>query len=54
MNDDWYDVDEDYRQELAAEALWERRHQARLRRHPDCRDPYHPGCAACCDEEDDA
>ena len=25
----------------------------RLRRHPDCRDPDHPGCDACRDEDDE-
>ena len=32
---------------------WQRRQQARLQRNPDCRDPDHPGCAACEDEKCD-
>lgn len=44
FNDDGPDYDlEDERQE----ALFERRYQARLSRHPDCRDPDHPGCEGC-------
>jgi hypothetical protein len=43
-DDDGPDYDlEDERQE----ALFERRYQARLSRHPDCRDPDHPGCEFC-------
>lgn len=51
MND-WYDADDDYAEELRAEVRWQRRHQARLLRNPDCRDPDHPGCDNCADEED--
>jgi hypothetical protein len=29
------------------EAKFERRYQAALSRHPDCRDPDHPGCEIC-------
>ena len=44
LYDDGPDYDlEDERQE----ALFQRRYQARLSRHPDCRDPDHPGCEGC-------
>lgn len=39
---------EDERQE----ALFQRRYQARLSSHPDCRDPDHPGCEGCEEQED--
>lgn len=49
-DDDSPDLDlEDERQE----ALFQRRYQARLSRHPDCRDPDHPGCEGCEPSEDD-
>ena len=33
--------------ELAAQDRFNRRRQRELARHPDCRDPDHPGCPAC-------
>ena len=40
--------DYDYeRAELARTDRAERRYHARLMRHPDCRDPDHPGCPDC-------
>lgn len=42
--------DDAYYDELAdlrAEALSERRYRNALMRHPDCRDPDHPGCEDC-------
>jgi hypothetical protein len=40
--------------EFLAEAAWERRYRALMQRHPDCRDPAHPGCPDCVEviEED--
>lgn len=37
--------------ELRAEANAERRRRNALISHPDCRDPDHPGCQMCADEE---
>ena len=34
-----------------AEAAFQRRHRNTLMRHPDCRDPDHPGCEACSEDE---
>lgn len=41
-----YDPTDDYLDELA-EARFQRQRQGRLMRHPDCRDPDHPGCELC-------
>lgn len=41
-----YDYDD-----MRAEELAERRYRNALSRHPDCRDPDHPGCE-CCEESD--
>lgn len=43
---------EDEIAELKLEDLAERRHGLRLLAHPDCRDPEHPGCAYCREEQD--
>ena len=51
MSDAWYDADDDLRAELLAQDRWERRRHAQLMRNPDCRDPDHPGCERCDDEE---
>lgn len=49
-----YDEDYDYEAaELRAEDAWQRRQSARLAAHPDCRDPDHPGCVHCRDEDED-
>ena len=53
MIDNWHDADDDHREELLAEVRWQRHHQARLLRHPDSRDPDHPGCERCDNEEYD-
>ena len=43
-----YDDGPDYDLEDArAEARAERQYRGRLSRHPDCRDPDHPGCEFC-------
>jgi hypothetical protein len=38
--------------DLRAEDDAERRYQAQLLAHPDCRDPDHPGCANCEGEDE--
>ena len=43
-------MDEDERHELMAEDRADKRYRARYSRHPDCRDPDHPGCDACNDD----
>jgi len=46
--------DAEYHREEARQAdLIERQYQHALLRNPDCRDPDHPGCEHCADEEDD-
>lgn len=46
--------DDDYeRAELKAQDALERKQRYRLRANPDCRDPDHPGCDACMDDEED-
>ena len=37
--------------QLRAEYRCQRAQLAKLMRHPDCRDPDHPGCSNCCEEE---
>lgn len=39
--------------DLRAEARWQRQRHSRLMQHPDCRDPDHPGCEHCMEDEDD-
>lgn len=39
--------------ELRAEREHERRHLRLLMRHPDCRDPDHPGCESCQEDEEE-
>jgi len=50
MNEDDCEAEQD---DLRAEARADRRYQMELRRHPDCRDPDHPGCEDCQEQEDD-
>jgi hypothetical protein len=40
------------RDEMRRESRYERMREAELSRHPDCRDPDHPGCWKCEDEEE--
>ena len=48
--DPFYDLDlEDAR----AEARAERYYHGRLMRHPDCRDPDHPGCECCAERNEE-
>lgn len=48
---DDYDTDEDTRAELRAEDQAAKRYQRSLIANPDCRDPDHPGCENCREEE---
>lgn len=45
------DADDSELYELRREWMAERRRKSLLAAHPDCRDPDHPGCEHCCDEE---
>lgn len=31
--------------------MFERQRERALLRHPDCRDPDHPGCKSCCPDD---
>lgn len=48
-----YFSNDDELDDLLQQARFDRRHQADLARHPDCRDPDHPGCEACEDHADE-
>ena len=50
MNFDDFDPDIE---DLKAQDRFQRQLDARLRAHPDCRDPDHPGCEHCEDDETD-
>lgn len=43
----------DYEDEYDRPTLQERWYQQKLTRHPDCRDPDHPGCEACYVDEEE-
>lgn len=47
-----FDPNEADYEELRAQDRADKRHQAQMLRHPDCRDPDHPGCEQCEDEDD--
>lgn len=49
----FFDDDDDVAADLRAEDAWRRRQQTRLLRNPDCRDPDHPGCEHCAEDDDD-
>ncbi len=49
---DDYDPDEDTRAELRAEDRAKKQYWRRLIANPDCRDPDHPGCENCRDDEE--
>lgn len=53
MNDHIY-IDEYELEELRAQVRFERKRDARLSRNPDCRDPDHPGCPKCMEDDHDA
>ena len=48
ININEYDVEE-----LRAQDRFERQYKSHLWAHPNCRDPDHPGCDMCEEEEDD-
>ena len=43
----------DEREELQALVWWEKKRHYRLMSAHDCRDPDHPGCERCEDDEED-
>ena len=43
--------DENFIAELRLDVAFERHYQNILNRHPDCRDPLHPGCSRCEDRD---
>ncbi|MFV1943444.1 hypothetical protein VPH49_21770 [Pseudomonas luteola] len=47
-----YDCDWDEVNELRAQSRHQRIYQTRLSQHPDCRDPDHPGCKHCNDDNE--
>ena len=48
-----YPIDESEAEEVKAEALHLRRYRNLLANHPDCRDPDHPTCELCEENDDD-
>jgi hypothetical protein len=48
-----YPIDDSEAEEIKAEARLERRYRNLLANHPDCRDPNHPTCELCDEENDD-
>jgi len=48
-----YRIDPVELEEMRQTQRIERRYLAALTRHPDCRDPSHPGCDRCVDSDDD-
>jgi len=48
-----YPIDDSEAEEIKAEARLERRYRFQLLNHPDCRDPDHPTCELCNEENDD-
>jgi len=44
-------IDPDELADLQLDQRLERRYLAALARHPDCRDPAHPGCERCEDRD---
>lgn len=48
------DDHDDELDDLRAEDRARKRYQMALMYHPDCRDPDHPGCENCTEENDDA
>ena len=45
------DINDDIADELRQEDAANRRYERDLMAHPDCRDPDHPGCSRCIDDE---
>lgn len=48
------EIDEIDRDALIAQARAERLYTQRYLAHPDCRDPDHPGCKQCMEDEDES
>lgn len=48
-----FNDNDDELDDLRMQARHERRQRNDLARHPDCRDPDHPGCKACEGDDDD-
>lgn len=48
------DIDPSEADEMRLEAMLERRYRNLLANHPDCRDPDHPTCELCEENDDDA
>jgi hypothetical protein len=49
-----YITNDDYSDELRAEAKADRVYKQKLLNHPDCSDPDHPGCEVCEGEDDES
>lgn len=47
-----YKLDESDIDCMKAEDFYRRRYQSELSAHPDCKDPEHPGCEFCEDNEE--
>lgn len=48
---DWDDFFDSIEDEERMDARAQRQYEARLAQHPDCRDPDHPGCELCNEED---
>lgn len=48
-----YPIEESEANEIRLEAMYLRRYNNQLLNHPDCRDPDHPTCELCDEENDD-
>ncbi len=48
-----YPIDDSEAEEIKSEARHRRRYRNLLANHPDCRDPDHPTCELCNEENDD-
>lgn len=46
------EAEEDYRDDLRADDAHKRRYRNKLTAYPDCRDPAHPGCDKCEEDEE--
>jgi len=47
------EIDESEANEIRLEVMYLRRYNNQLLNHPDCRDPDHPTCELCDEENDD-
>jgi hypothetical protein len=47
------ELDDSEAEEIKSEALHQRRYRFQLLNHPDCRDPDHPTCELCEENDDD-